>query len=360
MKLARNRGRRTVLAWVVSVGSGTLACGDVDPIADAADADADGTGSTGASETGAHDTGTFGTTASGTSPAPPPDLRAETSSTGVDVACEGVSLEPGLHADLEIEHDSLTRSYDLFVPSAAEAGAPLPLVVNMHGWGSSKEQQAAFSQMSADAERRGYAIAYLQGYDASFNAGFCCGGASDDDIDDVGFAVAVVDDVDRRACLDRDRVYATGFSNGAFMAYRLACEAAETFVAVAPVAGVMSVDLETCTPSRPVSVIHFHGMSDLNVLYEGRPWLGVPGVPELMTLFAAHDGCDRKPVVTLQIDDVLCETWPGCGDGAQVSVCRVDGGGHCWPGNPECPYGDSTTTISANGRMFDAFDELTR
>ncbi len=339
-----------------------IACGGASATADADD---DATTDTGCTTTDAHaatteDTGPGDRDASGTEDAPTPDPSTDTTSAGPDAACDGPSLAPGLHTDLEIEIDGLSRTYDLFVPSAGAEGDPLPLVVNMHGWGSSKEQQAAFSRMSTDAEARGYAVAYLQGYDASFNAGSCCGGASHDEVDDVGFAVAVVDDVQTRTCLDRGRVYATGFSNGGFMSYRLACEAAETFVAIAPVAGVVSVDLETCAPSQPVSVIHFHGMSDFNVLYEGRPWLGVPGVPELMAHFAAHEGCAPEPVVTLELDDVVCETWPGCRTGTEVSVCRVDGGGHCWPGNPECPYGSSTTTISANLRMFDAFDLHTR
>lgn len=354
-----------ILAWLATSILAATACGSADATTTAAEdsgstaiGDADAT--TGDADAFTSDAGTDEPAASETSGTPSDSSTATDGGTGVDMACDDAPLPPGLHTDLELELDGLTRTYDLFVPSSADEGAPVTLVINMHGWGSSKEQQAELSQMSDDAELRGYAVAYLQGYEDSFNSGFCCGAASSDDIDDVAFAVAVVDDADSRGCLDRARVYATGFSNGGFMAYRLACEAAETFAAVAPVAGVLSIDLETCSPARPVSVLHFHGMDDFNVRYEGRPWLGVPGVPELMELFAAHDGCAAEPVVTFEQDDVVCETWPGCTDGTQVGVCRIEGAGHCWPGNPECTYGDSTTTISANARMFDAFDLIDR
>lgn len=333
------------------------ACGSTEEVPPAT-ATEDGSGSTDMGSTGAS-TAEASTSSGPLDSSSSTDASADASSSGTELDCDAM-LEPGSHPDLELELDGLTRTYDLFVPSSIDRGGRAPLVVNMHGWGSSKEQQAAFSQMSEDAERRGYAVAYLQGYEASFNAGSCCGGARADDIDDVGFAVAVVDDIDSRACIDRGRVYATGFSNGAFMAYRLACEAADTFAAVAPVAGLMGTDMADCVPGSPVSVVHFHGMKDFNVPYEGRPWLGVPGVPDVMAHWAAHNGCDADSEITLEMEDVTCETWPNCADGNEVTVCRVDDGGHCWPGNPECPYGDSTTTISANERMFDAFDLHTR
>lgn len=331
-----------------------------------------GPGATGGGEHtesgGADSTGLESTTDPAPSEAPSSgssDTTMETSSgeatgdteAGTRVDCAEAAYGPGFHEDIEIEHDGHTRTFDLFVPSTSDDdGAAIPLVVNMHGWGSSKEQQAVFSGMSEDAEERGYAIAYPQGFESSWNGGICCGGAKAEDVDDVGFAVAIVEHLEHEACIDRDRVYATGFSNGGYMAYRLACEAPGIFAAIAPVAAVMGLAPEDCDPDAPMSVIHFHGTADFNVAYDGRPWLGVPGVREVMEHWAEESGCDPEPIVTSQEDDVTCETWPGCDGEAEVTLCTVDGAGHCWPGNADCSYGDSTTTISANQRMFDAFD----
>lgn len=266
------------------------------------------------------------------------------------------SLSPGLHTDLELEHDGQVRVFDLFVPAAIEGGERLPLVIDMHGWGSNKERQATFSQMAVEAEARGYAVVHPQGYASSWNGGYCCGGAVDDEIDDVGFLRAIIDRLEDDACIARDRVYAAGFSNGAYMAYRLACEAADAFAAIAPVAGVIGLDPDECDPERPISVIHFHGTADLNVAYDGRPWLGVLGARETMEIWADRNGCESEPVVTWQEDDVTCETWPGCDADVEVTLCTIEGAGHCWPGTADCNYGTSTTTISANARMFDTFD----
>jgi len=299
---------------------------------------------------------TTGVTLQEESTSDPMSSSAGDSTSGGAPSCPVPALGPGMHVDLQLEHGGLARTFDVFVPSVASEGGPVPLVVDMHGWGSSKEREAELSRLAEAAEARGYAVAYPAGFDASWNAGFCCGGAVDDEVDDVGFVVAMVERLIDEACIDRSLVYAAGFSNGAFMSYRLACEAAATFAAVAPVAGVMGTDVELCTPTEPLSVIHFHGTDDFNVAYDGRPWLGVPGPRDAMAHWAAHNGCAVDPVVTLELDDVTCETWPGCSNEAEVTLCSIAGGGHCWPGNPECAYGMSTTTISASSRMLDLFD----
>lgn len=360
-----DRDRPALLGCLLSV----LACGGADP-AEAGDADSTADDSAGDSSGAESTTGvtppgapTSGSSASSDSS----DTGVETSSaeatgdgsaTGVD--CGDATFGPGFHADIEIEHDGRARTFDLFVPSARDGDGAIPLVINMHGWGSSKEQQASFSGMSEDAEERGYAVAYPQGFESSWNGGACCGGAKAEDVDDVGFVVAIIEHLEDQACIDRDRVYATGFSNGGYMAYRIACEVPGMFAAVAPVAAVLGIAPEDCNPDEPMSVIHFHGTADFNVAYDGRPWLGAPGVREVMEDWAARNGCDPDPVVTSQVDDVTCETWPSCDGDAEVTLCTIDGAGHCWPGNPDCTYGDSTTTISANQRMFDAFDLQSR
>ena len=80
------------------------------------------------------------------------------------------------------------------------------------------------------------------------------------DIDDVAFTRAVLDDLARVVNVDADRVFATGMSNGGIMAYRVASELSDRIAAIAPVGRPMGT--ETCSPNRPVSVMHFHGTDD--------------------------------------------------------------------------------------------------
>ncbi len=88
------------------------------------------------------------------------------------------------------------------------------------------------------AAAQGIAVAYPDGIGGSWNAGGCCGQAEADDLDDVGFILALVDELVASYSIDPDRVYLTGFSNGGLLAYRLACES-DRFAAIAPVGATL-------------------------------------------------------------------------------------------------------------------------
>src|SRR5581483_1221143 len=137
-----------------------------------------------------------------------------------------------------------------------------PVVLAFHGGGSNAMQMADFCGLNAKADGAGFIVAYPEGSgrlarDHTWNGGNCCGYAMEQKVDDVGFVRVLLDDLAWRARIDTKRVYATGMSNGAVMAYRLASELADRIAAIAPVAGPMGT--ATCKPSRPVSVMHFHG-----------------------------------------------------------------------------------------------------
>ena len=134
-------------------------------------------------------------------------------------------------------------------------------------------------------------VAYPDGIGSSFNAGACCGTASSSNVDDVGFARELVRDLSEKMCVDPKRVYATGMSNGGHMAHRIACEAADVFAATASVAGKMLV--APCNPSRPISIVQWHGTEDTIVTYNALP----PVVP-MMENWASRNGCDPTPQTT--------------------------------------------------------------
>lgn len=341
-------GRRWILAAVVLVSIG---CGPVDG------GTLGGTGT--ASTTTAAQTGpsapSTGPDPSAVSTGAAPSSGPEADSTGDDpppAACEIASLfEPGTHTGITVDVGGTSRAYDLFVPAGYDPRAHAPLVVNFHGLLGSPSQQADFSQFNATANDRGMLTAYPAGIGQSFNAGVCCGQASATNVDDLAFARALVQDVSAKMCVDPRRVYATGMSNGGHMAHRLACEAADLFAATASVTGVLSL-AGPCTPSRPISMMQFHGTADTIVGYDAIP----PVVP-MMEAWADRNGCSPVSEITFDQGDLRCETWPGCDAGVEVTLCTVDGGGHCWPGNASCLFGYSTTELHASEEIAGMFDE---
>lgn len=286
---------------------------------------------------------------------PTPSTQDGADSTSDDpppAECEVASLfDPGVHPDITIDVGGTRRSYDLFVPAGYDPTAAAPLVVNFHGLFGSPSQQAGFSQFNATANDHGMLTAYPAGIGQSFNAGACCGQASATNVDDMAFARALVQDVSAKMCVDPQRVYATGMSNGGHMAHRLACEAADLFAATASVTGVLSL-AGPCTPSRPISMVQFHGTADTIVGYDG-----FPSVVPMMEAWASRNGCSPVSEITFDQGDVRCETWPGCEADVEVTLCTIDGGGHCWPGNPSCLFGYSTTDLHASEEIASMFDE---
>jgi len=265
-----------------------------------------------------------------------------------DRPCEGSTLDNGT---FNLTHMGVPYSYLVHKPPSYDGMKRTPLVVNWHGYGSNGLEQQIFSGSSAVSDEHGFIVVYPTSPDKSWAAGSCCtsfdGGMPDRD--DVGFARALVAEISKAACIDSKRIYATGMSNGGFMSYRLACEAADLFAAIVPVAGKMGV--ANCQPSRPVPVMHFHGTADMTIAYDTDAFSpeGV-NVVEMMRRWATRNGCTKGPDTTYQMGSVTCQTWSECTAGALVTLCTAEGEGHCWPGTPFCPSSmPYTTDISASG-----------
>ncbi len=207
------------------------------------------------------------------------------------------------------------RSYQLFVPADVPKRAPLVLV--MHGMGSTPAQILAATGYNDLAESHGFLVAYPAGLTSNWNAGQALRGGAR--FDDVGFLMAVVDDVHAAQPVDRRRVYLTGHSAGGWMAYRAACERPDVFAAAAPVGSALMV---LCRPSRPVPVLHIHGAADAVI----KLTAAVDSVEQMRRA----DGCAGDPRVTKQ-GRATRTMYTSCRDGSEVTLAVVTGLEHVWP-----------------------------
>jgi polyhydroxybutyrate depolymerase len=278
------------------------------------------------------------------------------------------ALRPGDHS-ISLRHDGVQRRYVVHVPPAATSGRALPVLLSFHGGGGNAAMHQRFSQGDEVADREGFLIVYPDGTGLgpmlTWNAGTCCGRAVLRQVDDVGFALKVVDDLAGRVRVDLHRVYATGMSNGGMMAHRLAAEAPERIAAIAPVAG--GLVYQRFAPARPVPVMHVHSLDDPRALYHGGlgpSWGGYqvlhPDVDAMMAEWAAADGCTGGPHEVDERRDPDGDTatllvWNGCAGGAEVALWRLTGAGHVWPGHPSgraLLLGEDTTVIDANEEIW--------
>jgi len=292
----------------------------------------------------------------------------------------GDGFGPGDHVRT-VTVDGRERRYRVHVPPGYDSGTPTPVVLAYHGGGGNAASMVRLSGLDEKADEAGFLAVYPEGAGPvsgrflTFNGGDCCGYAMKNEIDDVAFTRALLDDLAGVANVDPGSVFATGLSNGAIMSYRVASELADRIAAIAPVGAPMATD--SCDPSRPVPVVHFHGAADRFAPFEGghgENALGGRGVTEFRSVehtleqWVEANGCDPDPIVEElpdRADDgtrVSRRTWSGGEGGAEVVLYRIEGGGHTWPGRePTVPMlGTATRDISANDLMWEFFQRHSR
>lgn len=241
-------------------------------------------------------------------------------------APQGFTQGPTQHT---MSFGGLERSYRLYIPSGLPISAPL--VVMLHGgFGSAQQAERAYGwDQLADGAK--FAVAYPDGIGRAWNVnGGCCGRPGRENVDDVGFVTAVVNDVAANVNIDRTRVYAAGISNGGMLAYALVCNTA-TFAAIGPDS---ATQLDKCAAPHPTSVMHIHGTADPRIRYDGGPGSGVAtpdggiAIPDLNAFWRNVDRCGPPASAT---DGAITTSTADCPDGRGVVLTTVDGGGHEWP-----------------------------
>lgn len=272
-------------------------------------------------------------------------------------------------ADGVVETDDGERTYRLHVPDDV-GDEPVPLLVALHGGGGSASQFAGEDGLEALADEEGFVVVHPEGISGplermhTWNAGNCCGPAAEEDVDDVAYIRAVVDEISAAHPIDPDRVFAIGHSNGGMMAYRLACEAADVFAAVGLQAGALGID--TCEPAEAVSLIHVHGTADTNVPLGGGVGSGVAGVafrPTLESIEAVTtpQGCDDEPVEAVdEGNPALSTTTWSCPDGAEVRLALVEGEAHGWFGGGRADRRDGPASVDSSLLIWDFLQQHPR
>jgi polyhydroxybutyrate depolymerase len=233
------------------------------------------------------------------------------------------------------------RSYLIDLPPRDTTRRPLPVVLVFHGGGGSPagaRTQTGFSTLAAGVRA---IVVYPAGSgrlsDArllTWNTGTCCGYAKAANIDDAAFISALLDTLQRTYPIDKNRVFATGLSNGGMMSYLVACRLADRIAAVAVVSGELSMN---CSPSRPVSVLIIHGTADENLPFNGGVGAKALDKHEVRPVSYALDSWkrfDRCPdaALTSSHDGVTHSTWSPCSAGTAVELYKIESGGHAWPG----------------------------
>ncbi|MES0872760.1 alpha/beta hydrolase family esterase [Sinimarinibacterium thermocellulolyticum] len=262
--------------------------------------------------------------------------------------------QPGSASEHEFRSGLLKRSYRLYVPRSYDENKPMPLLVALHGGLGTGKAMAEVSGFDRLAEARGLIVAYPDGLGRAWNAGSCCGKPMENRIDDVGFMKNLVADVKTKVAIDSRRVYGAGFSNGAMLVHRVACEAPGTFTAIAAVAGGIMV--KDCTPAKGTPTLVIQGRDDPRIPWSGGEFEGNyrPSVAEVVSTLGKRNRCSGTETVIVDDGIVTCKKLDGCADGDDVQWCGLKGVGHQWPGGKTLLPG----LLGKNTDRFDASQQI--
>lgn len=234
---------------------------------------------------------------------------------------------------LYFDHNGEQRLYYLNVPETLPRGAPL--VVALHGMGGQAHKMRYGLGLHDLAFEKGFATLFPQGAQYGAHTTYWNAGEGPGAHDDLGFLQALITYVVETQHLDPTRVFVIGISNGAQMAYHLACKAPGLVAAIAPVIGTIpAVDWGNCTPDPDMSVLHIHGLQDRVMAFEGgqshfADRARYPSVIELVGFWAKTIGA--RPVASTANPPKSKVIRFASGSGARVELVMLQGFGHDWP-----------------------------
>ncbi len=247
-------------------------------------------------------------------------------------------------------HDGYERKYIIYKPSSIEKSKKLPLLIALHGGGGTSKQlithtKHRFNQL-ADVEK--YYVVYPQGLEKGWNDGrndlnqF----ATVNNIDDVGFIQRLIRNLQSKYNIDEKRIFVTGISNGGFMSFRLACELEDEINAIAPLTATISEDVfKNCNGNSNVGLMLMNGTEDPIVPYDGgyvelfgKKRGKITSTQRTIDRWREKLRCNDEPFISELPDSendgttVTTIEYNQCKGNGTISLYRINGGGHTWPG----------------------------
>ena len=278
-----------------------------------------------------------------------------------------------------ITHDGLQRSYILHLPSSYNPNDSYPLVLVFHGGGGNAENIQETTNFSQKADDENFIVVYPDGTGKlkrrllTWNCGFCCGYALENNIDDIGFIRELIEHLQEKYQINPNMIYATGLSNGGIMSYYLGAELSDIFAAIAPVAAQIGGQAtlqeklwRIPEPNYPVSVIAFNGMNDSRVPYDGGQsidndtavysWMSTN---ESIQFWVNQNQCHSIPQRNISSSgNIIIDTYSSGKNNTEVQLVTIVNGTHCWPGGQKGwkNGAEPTKEISATDIIWDFFE----
>lgn len=219
-----------------------------------------------------------------------------------------------------------SRASVVYRPAGLSLSTPVPLVILLHGSGSTPESLISWSRFDNLASQQSFVVASLS---SGVNPGWVAFESQKSEVD-VDYMRSEITALVRTQNIDPNRVFVVGFSAGGAMAYRAACELASQIAGIGVVSAKFGMTT-TCHPARAVAVMGVFGTGDRLIPFGGTARVEAPAAS--IARWRAFDSCPATSadsgsgVVSTQI-------WQPCAAGTAVSYTVIQGGLHTWSGAP--------------------------
>ena len=288
-------------------------------------------------------------------------------------------VNSGTFNEKNIMVNKIKRSYVTKFPNNYNTDKKVPLIIALHGGGSNwKKFNRATTRntLEKEADHNNILLIFPEAKNNHWSDGREKHLEGQQKFDDVKFISKLIDLAIDKYNVDSDRVFITGISNGGFMAIRLAIELTGKISAVASVSAQMSLKIQYLQLDKPISFMLINGTDDPIVPYNGgnmklfklsKSRGKVLSSTQTIKYFVENNKCNKPAnhssqdhnkfdMTTLNISE-----YKECEENVQVTLIKVNGGGHTWPGGkqylPVALIGHLSKEINASKLIVDFFLE---
>ena len=238
----------------------------------------------------------------------------------------------------ELVWEDINREFYIVNPNNLTSDSQVPLLISLHGGADYADANMQYTGFLDIIDEKGFVAIFPQGTiaegkgDTGWYAGGDCSGL---EVCDLSFIERLIDYSIESLNIDKNRVYVSGFSNGAFMVYTLACFLSDKIAAFAPVSGSMSPDdYQICNPQRPIPVIHIHGINDDSIPVQGSDY--VTPLQDVSSYLSSINNCAQNSVVDGEDTNEDGYAWyseisSDCNDNVTVNFTYLENFGQNWP-----------------------------
>jgi poly(3-hydroxybutyrate) depolymerase/peptidoglycan/LPS O-acetylase OafA/YrhL len=229
-----------------------------------------------------------------------------------------------------IQVGDMSRSYATLTPAKTTLAADAPIIVALSGLNATTAQEIGRDQFTSYVIAGNAEVVYPVAYRESWNAIGCCSWAAAAKVNDVGFIEDLVKQIDPG---NTRPIYLMGYSNGARLAYTLACKDPRLFDGIAAVKGD---PMPWCNITTPTKILQVASADDTDTpWYTGEKgnFREAPAALVQNNILRYQDGCTAESETSKE-QDLTLTTWPDCGGGASVTLAAYSTGAHSYPRSP--------------------------